>query len=411
MVHIAGEIVIDRAPDEVFDFVADERNEPGFNPRMLRAEQVSEGPIGLGTRFRAETVMGPGRTAEMVIEYTAYDRPHRLASSTRLASMEIRGALTFVPDGGGTRMRWSWELQPRGALRLLGPVLALVGRRQERQIWTSLKHLLEAGDGVVGPREIAKDVFFLEVRRGMTRSNVYFVRSGESWVLIDSGSVGRGPVIERAAGSLFGSGSRPTAILLTHSHPDHAGSARVLATRWQCPVYVHQDELPLTSADLVAYRAFADPLNRWLILPVMRLMPRERVRKMLENADLRDAVRSLPASGEVPGLPGWRSIHTPGHTPGHVSFFRVTDHVLLTGDAILTTSVNSMLGLLLKRRELSGPLRLTTWRWAAAKESAAVLARLEPSVLATGHGEPLAGPRTPAEVDALIERFTAPPRL
>ena len=54
MVHIAGEIVIDRAPDEVFDFVADERNEPRFNPRMLRAEQVSEGPIGLGTRFRAE---------------------------------------------------------------------------------------------------------------------------------------------------------------------------------------------------------------------------------------------------------------------------------------------------------------------------------------------------------------------
>jgi len=85
--------------------------------------------------------------------------------------------------------------------------------------------------------------------------------------------------------------------------------------------------------------------------------------------------------------------------------------VLLAGDAILTTSVNSMLGLLLKRRELSGPLRLTTWRWAAAKESAAVLARLKPSVLATGHGEPLAGPSTAAEVDAFIERFTAPPRL
>ena len=54
MVHIEGEIVIERPPEAVFDFVADERNEPRYNPRMLRVEQISAGPIGLGTRFRAE---------------------------------------------------------------------------------------------------------------------------------------------------------------------------------------------------------------------------------------------------------------------------------------------------------------------------------------------------------------------
>jgi len=39
MAHIEGEIVIKRPVDEVFDFVADERNEPRYNPRMLRAER------------------------------------------------------------------------------------------------------------------------------------------------------------------------------------------------------------------------------------------------------------------------------------------------------------------------------------------------------------------------------------
>ncbi len=54
MAHIEGEILIGRSVEDVFDFVADERNEPRYNPRMLRAEKISPGPIGAGTRFRAE---------------------------------------------------------------------------------------------------------------------------------------------------------------------------------------------------------------------------------------------------------------------------------------------------------------------------------------------------------------------
>ena len=52
MARVEGEIIIYRPVEEVFDFVADERNEPRYNPRMLDAEQISEGPIGVGTRFR-----------------------------------------------------------------------------------------------------------------------------------------------------------------------------------------------------------------------------------------------------------------------------------------------------------------------------------------------------------------------
>lgn len=144
MVRVEGEIVINRPPAEVFDFVADQRNEPRYNPNMRRAQKVTEGSIGVGTRFRAETT-NRGRSVPMVIEFIGHDRPRRLASKTHMSSMDLQGMLTFDPVPGGTRMRWSWDLEPRGILRFLAPVVALMGRHQEQRIWTGLKRLLENG--------------------------------------------------------------------------------------------------------------------------------------------------------------------------------------------------------------------------------------------------------------------------
>jgi hypothetical protein len=72
MAQIQGELVIRRPVHEVFDVVADERNEPRYNPPIRRAEKLSPGPIGRGTQFRAEAVT-LGRTTEMTIEYTTYE--------------------------------------------------------------------------------------------------------------------------------------------------------------------------------------------------------------------------------------------------------------------------------------------------------------------------------------------------
>lgn len=143
MPQIQGEILIERPVEEVFDFVADECNEPAYNREMLRAEKVSRGPIGIGSRFSA-TVRSGGRPVEMDIEFTSYDRPRRLVSRTRMTSLDIAGTLTFEAVDGGTRMRWFWEVTPRGGMRLLGPVIGWRGRRQERRIWRELKKVLEA---------------------------------------------------------------------------------------------------------------------------------------------------------------------------------------------------------------------------------------------------------------------------
>ena len=143
MARIQGEIIIHRPVEEVFDFVADERNEPRYNPRMLSSELLSPEPVGLGSRFRAEMRTRP-RPLVMTTEFTGYDRPRRLASTTRMSTMDIQGALTFDPVPGGTRMRWSWDVAPRGLLKLMSRLAVRVGAHQERAIWTGLKRLLEA---------------------------------------------------------------------------------------------------------------------------------------------------------------------------------------------------------------------------------------------------------------------------
>jgi Polyketide cyclase / dehydrase and lipid transport len=143
MARIEGEIVIGLPVDVAFDYVADQSNEPQYNPHMVRAEKITPGPVGKGTRFRS-AVASMGRTAGMLIECTGYDRPRLLESTTTMAHADISYTLTFEPSAGGTRMRWSGQVWPKGALRLLGPMITWLGIRQERRIWTSLKEHLEA---------------------------------------------------------------------------------------------------------------------------------------------------------------------------------------------------------------------------------------------------------------------------
>jgi polyketide cyclase/dehydrase/lipid transport protein len=144
MARVEGEIIINRPVEQGFDSVADERNEPRYNPRMLGAEQISDGPIGVATRFHTE-LKTIGRRIPMAVEFTGFERPWGLASVTRSSMMVPEGALRFESVPAGTRMRWWWEVRPRGALKLMTPFVDVLDRRQERGIWGSLKRLLESG--------------------------------------------------------------------------------------------------------------------------------------------------------------------------------------------------------------------------------------------------------------------------
>lgn len=144
MVHIAGSIVIDRPVEEVFGVLLDQRHEPSYNPAMRECRLLTGEPIGVGSRF-ASTMTNRGRPIEMVSELTQVVRPRYLGSRTEGAGTVVTGGLTVEPVGErSTRMRWEWQLQPTGPTRLLTPLIALMGGRMERRIWSGLKRWLEA---------------------------------------------------------------------------------------------------------------------------------------------------------------------------------------------------------------------------------------------------------------------------
>lgn len=145
MAHITGEVAIDAPVDEVFDIVADERNEPRYNPRIVRAEKVSEGPVGTGSRFVAEP-KSMGAKGELTLEILEYDPPHRLHNVVSSSYLQVDGTLTFDEvEGGGTRLRWDWDMALIGPMRVLSPVLTLIGPGWERRNWVGLKKYLESG--------------------------------------------------------------------------------------------------------------------------------------------------------------------------------------------------------------------------------------------------------------------------
>jgi glyoxylase-like metal-dependent hydrolase (beta-lactamase superfamily II) len=218
--------------------------------------------------------------------------------------------------------------------------------------------------------------------------NVYFYgppNAGDGrWVLIDAGLHGSDERIVHAAEELYGEGTRPAAIVLTHGHFDHVGALRDLALLWDVPVYAHELELPYLDGRS-AYPPPDPAVGGGAMAALSRLYPRGPI-------DVSEWLRTLPADGAVPGMPGWRWIHTPGHTPGHVSLYRPSDGTLVAGDAFVTTKQESMLAALTQRPELRGPPAYYTTDWEAAKESVRRLGALDPEVAATGHGRPLRGP-------------------
>jgi len=241
-----------------------------------------------------------------------------------------------------------------------------------------------------------------DVAAGVTRLrhlfvNAYFLGDADGWILVDAGLRGAADDIIETARSRFGERARPMSIVLTHGHFDHVGALPELLEQWDVPVWAHPLEIPHLTGES-DYPPPDPTVGKGAMALLSFAYPNAAI-------DLGARARALPLDATVPGLPGWRWIHTPGHSEGHVSLYRVSDGVLVAGDAFVTVQQESLYKVMTQAEEVHGPPAYFTPDWKAAEESVRILQALQPTVAATGHGTPMSGAALSDGLAALVANF------
>lgn len=132
--------MIDRPPGHVFDFCADLRNEEQWNPTLEYVEKLTDGPIGVGTRYRAKwSNAGP-----VDVEVVRFDRPTLWETRSRAGGLEITVRSTLTGVGAQTRYETRLEIKARGLARLYAPMALFAMRRSEPRNLRNIKKALEA---------------------------------------------------------------------------------------------------------------------------------------------------------------------------------------------------------------------------------------------------------------------------
>jgi carbon monoxide dehydrogenase subunit G len=128
------------SPEEVFDRMVDMRNEVHWNPITEEMTKSTDGEVGSGTRFDGKMK----RVGSMHMVVTEYDRPRRFEATGGSGSADVVYSATFEPADGGTRVRSSMTLEPKGIAKIFAPLMARQVPKQEEESMQSFKRWVES---------------------------------------------------------------------------------------------------------------------------------------------------------------------------------------------------------------------------------------------------------------------------
>jgi hypothetical protein len=142
-------ISIDRPPEDVFAFLRDKDKFPQEEGSpVLVLEMTTQGPPGVGTRYREVVQMLPFFRGEIHSVITRFEPPELLEEDFWGAGMVGHLAYQFLRQGEGTKLIQRETLSYRGALRLFEPVIRPILGRRLRERLREIKACLEGGYAV-----------------------------------------------------------------------------------------------------------------------------------------------------------------------------------------------------------------------------------------------------------------------
>ncbi len=211
-------------------------------------------------------------------------------------------------------------------------------------------------------KQVADGVWHLDTFFLPSSINAYLVED----VLIDAGTRHSGGKILRQLRS-----HDVSAHALTHSHPDHQGATHEVCTTLDLPLWVGERDVDAAeNPDLIRQRQPDHPVAH--LYTRLFIGPGHPVDRHLHEGD---------------EVAGFKVLEVPGHSAGHVAFWRESDGILILGDVL--TNLDQLTGL----PGLHEPKSYLTPDPAENRRSARRLAELEPRLVLFGHGRPLRDPR------------------
>ena len=147
---VENAVNIARSAEDVFDYCPDLTREPEWNPKAKRVDKLTDGPVGLGTRYEAEFL----KANPTMIEFVRFERPVAWESVGRSRRLDAtsEGRVTTTEDGARLVIRMG--LRAKGTLRLLLPILGRFMHKQEERNLAAIKQALE-GSGARAARRRA----------------------------------------------------------------------------------------------------------------------------------------------------------------------------------------------------------------------------------------------------------------